>query len=185
MDIAGARKVAPGAGDHIVRYVALPMPHEFFNQHHERVVDGEVFIVERVHPRFFGLVPRHFPRRNGYDVPRLRKRPSLRVIVRGDPERQRAAGGKAARAHIPAAILRDHPPVAFENHRIRFRDAVLGAERIKRKPHVAAGVPHQLSHHRQITLIRPDDHAAAKKVKDRAWTASDFLLRSGTESRSL
>ena len=43
------------------------------------------------------------------------------------------------------------------------------AERIKRKPNVAACFAAELSHHRQVSLIRSDDHAAAEEVKDRPF----------------
>ena len=44
---------------------------------------------------------------------------------------------------------------------------MLHAQGIKREPHIAAGVPHQLAHHGQVALVGADDHSAAEKVEDR------------------
>ena len=80
-----------------------------------------------------------------------------------------------------AAVQRDHPAVAFVDHVIGFGDAVIGAQRVKREPHVAAGVLHQLAHDGQIPFIRADDHAAAEEIEDRTlgrrWMFSDDQAR--------
>ena len=66
--------------------------------------------------------------------------------------------------------------VAFIDHIIGVGDAVLGAKRVKREPHVAAGVLHQLAHDGEIPFVRTDDHAAAKEVEDRALRCIGFSL---------
>jgi len=144
------------------------MPHELLHRHHKGIVDGDVPFIERLHPRLFRIVPRHFTGGYNDDVSRLRQRLGLRVVVRRDPQSQRTAGGKAAGTDISAAIQPNHFPVTFVNHRIGFSDAVLHAERIKREPHITAGLAAQLTHHGQVTLVRADHHTAAEEIENRA-----------------
>ena len=47
-------------------------------------------------------------------------------------------------------------------------NAILHAERVKRKPHITAGLAAQLAHHRQVALIGADHHAAAEEIENRA-----------------
>ena len=89
--------------------------------------------IERLHPRLFRIVPRHFTGGYNDDVSRLRQRLGLRVVVRRDPQSQRTAGGKAAGTDISAAIQPNHFPVTFVNHRIGFGDTILHTEGIKRE----------------------------------------------------
>ena len=124
--------------------------------------------IERLHPRLFRVVPRHLAGGYGDDVPWLRQRLGLRVVVRRDPQSQRTAGGKATGADISAAVQRNHFSVTFVHHRVGFGDAVLHAERVKRKPHITAGLAAELAHHRQVALIGADHHAAAKEIENRA-----------------
>ena len=42
------------------------------------------------------------------------------------------------------------------------------AERVKRKPHITAGLAAELTHHRQVAFVRADHHAAAKEIENRA-----------------
>ena len=42
------------------------------------------------------------------------------------------------------------------------------AERVKRKPHITAGIAAELAHHGQIAFVRADHHAAAKEIENRA-----------------
>ena len=101
-------------------------------------------------------------------MPWLWQRLRLRIIVRCNSQSQCAAGGKAAGADIPAAVDSDHSAVAFIDHFVGFGDTMLHAERIKREPHVAAGLPAELAHDRQVALVRADHHTAAKEIEDGA-----------------
>ena len=104
VNIAYAGKISPRAREHIVRHLLAAMPHELFHRHHEGIVDGNIPFIERLHPYPFRIVPRHFTGRYGDDVPWLRQRLGLRVVVRRDPQSQRTAGGKAAGTDISAAV---------------------------------------------------------------------------------
>ena len=42
------------------------------------------------------------------------------------------------------------------------------AERVKRKPHITAGLAAELAHPRQVAFVRADHHAAAKEIENRA-----------------
>ena len=168
VDIAYAGKISPGAGEHIVRHILAAMPHELLHRHHKGIVDGDVPFIERLHPRLFRIVPRHLAGGYGNNVPWLRQRFRLRVIMCRNAKRQRAAGGKAAGTDISAAIQPNHFPVTFVHHRVCFSNAVFHAERVKRKPHITAGLAAELAHHRQVALIGADHHTAAEEVEDRA-----------------
>ena len=96
--------------------------------------------------------------------------------MRRNAQCQRAAGGKAAGADVSAAVHRDHPAIACIGHLIGFGDAVLHAEGIKREPHIAAAIPHQLAHHRQIAPLRANDHAAAEKKRIARLEGMGFSL---------
>ena len=144
------------------------MPHELFHRHHKGIVDGNVPFIECLHPRLFRIVPRHLAGGYGNNVPRLRKRFGLRVVVRRNAKRQRTAGGKAAGTDISAAVQRNHFSITFVHHRVCFSNAVFHAERVKRKPHITAGLAAELAHHRQVALIGADHHAAAKEIENRA-----------------
>ena len=102
------------------------------------------------------------------ETSRLRQRLRLRVVVRRDPQSQRTAGGKAAGTDISAAIQCNHFSITFVHHCVGFSNAVLHAERVKRKPHITAGLAAELAHHRQVALIGADHHTAAEEVEDRA-----------------
>ena len=167
MNIAYAGKIAAGAGNHIIGNVFLAVTHEFFHQRHKGVVDGNILVVQGLHPRLFRVVPRYLAGRNRHDMPGRRQRRAQRVVVGGDSQRQRPAGGKAAGADVPAAIKVDHSPVALVNHGVARSDAVFRTERIEREPHVAAGIPAQLAHDGQVALVGADDHAAAEEIEDR------------------
>ena len=104
VNIAYAGKISPGAGEHIVRHILTAMPHELFHSHHKGIVDGNIPFIERLHPRLFRIVPRHFTGGYGDDMPWLRQRLGLRVVVRRNAKRQRTAGGKAASTDISAAV---------------------------------------------------------------------------------
>ena len=82
VNIAYAGKISPGAGEHIVRHILAAMPHDFFHCHHKGIVDGNVPFIERLHPRLFRIVPRHFTGGYNDDVSRLRQR---RETVAGLP----------------------------------------------------------------------------------------------------
>ena len=142
------------------------MPHELLHCHHKGIVDGDVPFIERLHPRLFRIVPRHLTGGYGDDVPRLRQRFGLRVVVRRNAKRQRAAGGKAAGTDISAAIQCNHFSITFVHHRVCFSNAVFHAERVKRKPHITAGLAAELAHHRQVALIGADHHAAAEEIEN-------------------
>ena len=144
------------------------MPHELLHRHHESIVDGDVPFIECLHPRHFRIVPRHLAGGYGDDVPRLRQRFGLRVIMRRNAKRQRAAGGKAAGTDISAAVQCNHFSITFVHHCVCFSNAVLHAERVKRKPHITAGLAAELTHHRQVAFVRADHHTAAEEVEDRA-----------------
>ena len=101
-------------------------------------------------------------------MPWLRQRLKLRVVVRRDPQSQRTAGGKAASTDISAAIQADHSAVTLVHHRIGFGDTILHAEGIKRKPHIAAGLTAELSHHGQVAFVRTDHHTAAEEIENGA-----------------
>ena len=92
----------------------------------------------------------------------------LRVVVRRNAQSQRTAGGKAASTDISAAVQCNHFSITFVHHRIGFSNAVFHAERVKRKPHITAGLAAELAHHRQVALIGADHHAAAKEIENRA-----------------
>ena len=124
--------------------------------------------VQCLHPRFFAIVPRHFAGRYGDDMPWLRQRLGLRVVVRCNPQSQRTAGGKAASTDISAAVQCNHFPITFVHHRVCFSNAVFHAERVKRKPHITAGLAAELAHHKQVALIGADHHTAAEKIKNSA-----------------
>ena len=47
-------------------------------------------------------------------------------------------------------------------------NAVFHAERVKRKPHITAGLAAELAHHRQVALIGADHHAAAEEIENSA-----------------
>ena len=168
VDVAYAGKISPGAGEHIVRHILAAVPHEFFHCHHKGIVDGDVPFIERLHPRLFRIVPRHLTGGYGDDVPRLRQRFGLRVVVRRNAQRQRTAGGKAASTDISAAVQCNHFSITFVHHRVCFSNAVFHAERVKRKPHITAGLAAELAHHRQVALIGADHHhhAAAKEIEN-------------------
>ena len=168
MDITHAGKISPGAGEHIVRYILTAMPHELLHCYHEGIVDGNIPLVERLHPRPFRIVPRHLTGGYGDDVPRLRQRFGLRVVVRRNAQRQRTAGGKAASTDISAAVQCNHFSITFVHHRVCFSNAVFHAERVKRKPHITAGLAAELAHHRQVALIGADHHAAAEEIENSA-----------------
>ena len=89
------------------------------------IVDGNIPFVERLHPRLFRIVPRHLAGGYGDNVPRLRQRLGLGVVMRRDPQRQRTAGGKAAGTDISAAIQCNHFSITFVHHRIGFSNACL------------------------------------------------------------
>ena len=166
VDIAYAGKISPGAGEHIVRHILAAVPHEFFHCHHKGIVDGDVPFIERLHPRLFRIVPRHLTGGYGDDVPRLRQRFGLRVVVRRNAQRQRTAGGKAASTDISAAVQCNHFSITFVHHRVGFSNAVFHAERVKRKPHITASLAAELAHHRQVALIGADHHAAAEEIEN-------------------
>ena len=166
MNVSHTGKIAPGTGDHIIRHMILAVTHEFFHRHHEGVVDGHIFAVQRLHPRLFGVVPGDFSGGNRYDVPGLGQRHAESAVVRGNAQCQRTAGGETAGAHISAAVLTNHLPVAFVGHIVGFGDAMLRTERIKWEPYVAAAVAGQFAHHGQIAPVRADDHAAAEEVEN-------------------
>ena len=168
VNIAHAGEIAPGAGAHVIRDLFLPVAHEPFHRLQKGIADGHIPAVQRLHPRFFGVVPGHLAGRDGDDVPRLRQGSAQGIVVGRDAQRQRAAGGKAAGADISAAVKPDHSAVARIDHVVGLRDAVLRTQRIKGEPHIAAGLPHQLAHHGQVAPVGPDDHSAAEKVEDRA-----------------
>ncbi len=88
--------------------------------------------------------------------------------MRRDPQSQRTSGGKATSTDISAAVQCNHFSITFVHHRVCFSNAVFHAERVKRKPHITAGLAAELAHHRQVALIGADHHAAAKEVEDRA-----------------
>ena len=90
-----AGKISSGAGEHIVRHILAAVPHDFFHCNHKGIVDGDVPFIERLHPRLFRIVPRHFTGGYSDDVSRLRQRLGLRVVVRRDPQSQRTAGGNS------------------------------------------------------------------------------------------
>ena len=69
---------------------------------------------------------------------------------------------------FPPPYSANHFAVTFVHHRVCFSNAVFHAERVKRKPHITAGLAAELAHHRQVTLVRADHHAAAKEIEDRA-----------------
>lgn len=104
VNIAYAGKISPRAGEHIVGHILTAVPHEFFHRHHKGIVDGNISFIERLHPRFFAIVPRHFAGRYGDDVSRLRQRLGLRVVVRRDSQSQRTAGGKTTGADVPTTV---------------------------------------------------------------------------------
>ena len=168
VNIAYAGKISPGAGEHIVRHILATMPHELLHRYHKGIVDGNISFIERLHPRLFRIVPRHFAGRYGDDMPRLRQRLGLRVVVCRNPQSQRTAGGKAAGADVPTTVQADHSAVTFVHHRIGLSNTMLHAERVKRKPHITAGLAAELAHHRQVALIGADHHAAAKEIENRA-----------------
>ena len=57
-------------------------------------------------------------------------------------------------------------------------NAVFHAERVKRKPHITAGLAAQLTHHGQVALIGADHHAAAaKEIENRALGRLRMLSR--------
>ena len=168
VDIAYAGKISPGAGEHIVRHILAAVPHEFFHCHHKGIVDGNVPFIERLHPRLFRIVPRHFTGGYNDDVSRLRQRLGLRVVVRRDPQSQRTARGKTTGADISAAVQCNYFSITFVHHRVCFSNAVFHAERVKRKPHITAGLAAELAHHRQVALIGADHHAAAKEIENSA-----------------
>ena len=97
------------------------------------------------------------------DVPRLRQRFGLRVVVRRNAQRQRTAGGKTTGADISAAVQCNHFSITFVHHRVGFGDAVLHTERVKRKPHITAGLTAQLAYHRQVALSEPITMPPPKK----------------------
>ena len=166
MDIAHAGKISPGAGEHIVRHLLAAMPHELLHCYHEGIVDGNIPFVECLHPRLFLIVPWHLTGGYGDDVPRLRQRFGLRVVVRRNAQRQRTARGKTTGADISAAVQCNHFSITFVHHRVGFGNAVLHAERVKRKPHITAGLAAELAHHRQVALIGADHHAAAEEIEN-------------------
>jgi len=168
VNIAYAGKISPRAGEHIVGHILTAVPHEFFHSHHKGIVDGNISFVQCLHPRFFRIVPRHFAWGYGDDMPWLRQRLGLRVVVRRNPQSQSTAGGKTTGADISAAIQADHSAVTFVHHRVCFSNAMFHAERVKRKPHITAGLAAELAHHRQVALIGADHHAAAKEIENRA-----------------
>ena len=168
VNIAYAGKISPRAREHIVRHILTAVPHELLHRHHEGIVDGNISFVQCLHPRFFAIVPRHFAGGYGDDVPRLRQRFGLRVVVRRNAQCQRTAGGKAAGTDVPAAVQCNHFSITFVHHRVCFSNAVFHAERVKRKPHITAGLAAELAHHRQVALIGADHHAAAKEIENRA-----------------
>ena len=168
VDIAYAGKISPGAGEHIVRHILTAMPHKLLHRHHKGIINGNISFVQSLHPRFFAIVPRYFAGRYGDDMPWLRQRLRLRAVVRRDPQSQRTARGKTTGADISAAVQCNHFSITFVHHRVCFSNAVFHAERVKRKPHITAGLAAELAHHRQVTLIGADHHAAAKEIENRA-----------------
>ena len=61
------------------------------------IVDGNIPFIERLRPRPFRIIPRHLAGGYGDNVPRLRQRLGLGVVVvHRNAKRQRTAGGKAA-----------------------------------------------------------------------------------------
>ena len=101
-------------------------------------------------------------------MPWLRQWLRLRIIVRCDSKSQCAAGGKATGADISTAVQFEHSAVAFIDHFVGFSDTMLHAERVERKPHIAAGRTAQLTHDWQIALVRADHHTAAEEIEDGA-----------------
>ena len=86
VNIAYAGKISPGAGEHIVRHILAAVPHDFFHCHHKGIVDGNVPFIERLHPRLFRVVPRHFAGRYGDDMPWLRQRLALYREIMARPQ---------------------------------------------------------------------------------------------------
>ena len=188
MDIAHAGIVAARNGKHVIRHVGPAMAHEGFQLIQMIRIDGDVAVVQFVHAALLFVVPRHFARRNRDDVARLGQRTPQRIVVRRKPQRQHTAGGKAACADVAVAIQQQHLPIAFVNHVIAFRNAVIRAQRIGREPYVAARLAAQLADHGDISFIRSNEHAAAKEIQNRAfgrpfifphnqaWKAADLLF---------
>ena len=112
------------------------------------IVDGNVPFIECLHPRPFRIVPRHLAGGYGDNVPRLRQWLWLGVVMRRNAKRQRTAGGKAAGTDISAAVQRNHFSITFVHHRVGFSNAVFHAERVKRKPHITAGLAAELKYTR-------------------------------------
>ena len=67
-----------------------------------------------------------------------------------------SAGGKTTGADISAAVQCNHFSITFVHHRVGFSNAVFHAERVKRKPHITAGLAAELAHHGQVALIGAD-----------------------------
>ena len=101
----------------------------------------------------------------------------LRIVVRCHADGEHAAGGEAAGADIAAAVHFDHAAVAFIRHFKGVADAVLDAERVERKPYVAAGIEAELAHHGQIAHIRPEHHTSAVEIQYGALGRLLVLLR--------
>jgi aspartate--ammonia ligase len=43
-----------------IRHILTAMPHKLFHRHHKGIIDGNVSLIQCLHPRFFAIVPWHF-----------------------------------------------------------------------------------------------------------------------------